>query len=77
MIHVCSLARLHSTVEEVGARHIVTLIANETRVVRPDCVVEDNHLFLQMHDISAHLDGYTLTDLVPQPSRFRALLGVA
>ena len=25
----------------------------------------------------AHLDGYTLTDLVPQPSRFRALLGVA
>jgi Rrf2 family nitric oxide-sensitive transcriptional repressor len=25
----------------------------------------------------AHLDGYTLTDLVPQPARFRALLGVA
>ena len=26
MIHVCSLARLHHTVEETGARHIVTLL---------------------------------------------------
>lgn len=25
----------------------------------------------------AHLDGYRLADLVPQPARFRALLGVA
>ena len=26
MIHVCSLARLHRTVEETGARHVVTLL---------------------------------------------------
>lgn len=26
---------------------------------------------------TAHLDGYTLADLLPQPARFRALLGAA
>jgi predicted protein tyrosine phosphatase len=58
MIHVCSLARLHTTVEETGARHIVTLINDETLVVRPDCVDVENHLFLGMHDIPAEMHGY-------------------
>ncbi|MEA3022121.1 MAG: hypothetical protein QOK01_973, partial [Alphaproteobacteria bacterium] len=26
MIHVCSLSRLHSTVKDTGARHVVTLL---------------------------------------------------
>ncbi len=60
MIHVCSLARLHETVEETGARHIITLIGTESRVVRPDTILADNHLFLQMHDIAMPLDGYVL-----------------
>jgi predicted protein tyrosine phosphatase len=58
MIHVCSLARLHATVEETGARHIVTLINDETLVLRPDCVAAEDHLFLGMHDITFELDGY-------------------
>ena len=58
MIHVCSLARLHATIDQTGARHIVTLINDETKVIRPECVVADDHLFLGMHDIAHELDGY-------------------
>ena len=29
MIHVCSLARLEETVEQTGARHVVSLIGDE------------------------------------------------
>lgn len=58
MIHVCSLALLHSTVQETGARHIVTLINDETRVQRPQFVAPEDHLFLGMHDIAVELEGY-------------------
>ena len=58
MIHVCSLARLHATVEETGARHIITLINDETLVLRPECVAPEDHLFLGMHDISIEMEGY-------------------
>jgi predicted protein tyrosine phosphatase len=58
MIHVCSLARLPATVEETGARHIVTLINDQTKVVRPQSVAIDDHLFLGMHDIPAEMEGY-------------------
>lgn len=58
MIHVCSLARLHETVKGSGARHMVTLIGDDSRVVRPDCVPVDNHLMLRMHDIASPLEGY-------------------
>jgi len=60
MIHVCSLARLHETVETCGARHIVTLLRNTDQVVRPPVIVEKNHLILSMDDISEPLDGYEL-----------------
>ena len=58
MIHVCSLARLHDTVEETGARHVVTLLGRETNVVRPAGIDPRNHLWLQLHDVAASLDGY-------------------
>ncbi len=58
MIHVCSLARLHDTVEGIGARHIVSLIGDEASLERPACVAPENHLWLRLHDISAPLDGY-------------------
>src|SRR5258705_3195930 len=58
MIHVCSLARLHQTVEAPGARHIVTLLKDVELVRRPDRVVADNHLILGMDDINEPLDGY-------------------
>jgi predicted protein tyrosine phosphatase len=59
MIHVCSLARLHDTVNETGARHIVTLLKIVDRVQRPTTVEEANHLILGMDDITEPLDGYT------------------
>ncbi len=60
MIHVCSLARLHETVNDTGARHIVSLIGDEARLERPACVAAENHLWLRLHDISAPLDGYIM-----------------
>ena len=52
MIHVCSLARLHETVEDTGARHVVSLIGDEARLQRPASVAPENHLWLRLHDIS-------------------------
>jgi predicted protein tyrosine phosphatase len=60
MIHVCSLSRLHDTVHETGAQHIVTLLKHSDRVERPVHVQETNHLVLGMDDISDPLDGYVL-----------------
>ena len=62
MIHVCSLARLHETVEDTGARHVVSLIGDEGNVVRPQAVAPENHLWLRLHDISTPLDGYIMPD---------------
>lgn len=60
MIHVCSLARLHATVEETGALHVVTLLKDTDRVERPRSIVAANHLILGMDDISAPMDGYII-----------------
>jgi len=59
MIHVCSLARLHDTVAESGASHIVTLISKIDRVERPRTIAAENHLILRMDDIVFPIDGYT------------------
>jgi predicted protein tyrosine phosphatase len=59
MIHVCSLARLHDTVAETRASHIVTLLRLIDRVQRPPAIAEANHLILGMDDISMPMDGYT------------------
>src|SRR6202035_1606134 len=62
MIHVCSLARLHETVEDTGARHVVSLIGDEARIERPIGIVPENHLWLKLHDISMPLDGYIIPE---------------
>ena len=58
MIHVCSLARLHDTVRESGARHVVTLIKDVTLVHRPPSITAENHLLLDMDDIAEPIEGY-------------------
>jgi predicted protein tyrosine phosphatase len=60
MIHVCSLSRLHETVEDTGARHIVSLLGDEARVEHPTSIAPENHLWLRLHDISAPLDGHII-----------------
>jgi predicted protein tyrosine phosphatase len=59
MIHVCSLARLPSTVDETGASHIVTLLRLVDRVERPRRIAPENHLVLAVDDITMPMDGYT------------------
>jgi predicted protein tyrosine phosphatase len=59
MIHVCSLARLHATVDETGARHIVTLLRLVDRVQRPSHIAPENHLVLAVDDITMPIEGYT------------------
>jgi predicted protein tyrosine phosphatase len=58
MIYVCSLARLHETVATTGARHVVSLLSRDANLMRPAMIAPENHLWLQLHDISAPLDGY-------------------
>ena len=59
MIHVCSLARLHATVEETGARRVVTLMRDVEMVRRPPAIEHADHLLLRLDDISEHIDGFT------------------
>src|SRR5262249_41001721 len=58
MIHVCSLARLHETVEETGASHVVTLLNDRHLVARPNGIPAERHLILGMDDICEPIDGY-------------------
>ena len=58
MIHVCSLARLHETVADTNASHVVTLLKDIHLVQRPRAILPDRHLVLGMDDICEPLDGY-------------------
>jgi len=60
MIHVCSLARLHATVEETRARRVITLMRDVELVRRPPTIEHADHLLLRLDDISEPLDGYTV-----------------
>src|SRR5271165_85353 len=71
MIHVCSLARLQETVEDTGARHVVSLIGDEARLERPAAIAPENHLWLRLHDISSPLDGY----IIPGEQHVAELIG--
>jgi len=62
MIHVCSLARLHATVDETGARHVVTILKHSDRVVLPDSIARKNHLVISVDDIAMPMEGYTAPD---------------
>jgi predicted protein tyrosine phosphatase len=70
MIHVCPLSLLHQTVEDTGARHVVSLIGDEVVIERPSAVMEENYLRLRLHDISSPLDGY----IVPEEKHIADLL---
>jgi predicted protein tyrosine phosphatase len=59
MIHVCSLARLPETAQEIGASHVVTLLRDVDLVVRPPGIAPDKHLIIHVDDITCPLDGYT------------------
>ena len=70
MLHVCSLARLHQTVDDTGADRVVTLLRDVHLVTRPGTIMEDNHLILGMDDIAEPMDGY----VHPADEHFEELL---
>jgi predicted protein tyrosine phosphatase len=70
MIHVCSLVRLHDTIARTGARHVVSLLADDADMTRPAVIAAENHLWLQVHDISEPQDGFVL----PQPEHVEQLI---
>jgi predicted protein tyrosine phosphatase len=70
MIHVCSLARLQETIATTGARHVVSLLAHDANLTRPAAIPPENHLWLQLHDISTPVDGY----VAPQTEHVEQLI---
>jgi predicted protein tyrosine phosphatase len=62
MLYVCSLADLHETVNNTGARHVVTLLGIEEHVPLPRAVHPRDYLRLHMHDISEPLEGRVTPD---------------
>jgi predicted protein tyrosine phosphatase len=58
MIHVCSLAALPDTVRATGASHILTVMAKVDQVLRPESVLEANHLKVQIDDITEQMEGF-------------------
>jgi predicted protein tyrosine phosphatase len=70
MIHVCSFARLYSTVKITGARHVVSLLGVGDRVDLPSNIAKRNHLCLRMHDICEPLDGH----VAPAPAHVENLI---
>lgn len=59
-LHVCSLARLHETVAETGASHVLTLINAATPVECPADIADGRHLFIGVSDIVDPTDGHVL-----------------
>jgi predicted protein tyrosine phosphatase len=59
-VHVCPLSRIAETVTRSNASHLVSLINDNTPVVRPHTIPEENHLFLGINDIVEPLDGMVL-----------------
>jgi predicted protein tyrosine phosphatase len=70
-LQVCSLARLHATVDATGASHVLTLINAQTPVTRPPSIPADRHLYIAMSDIVEPLDGH----ITPGEQHVRQLLG--
>ena len=61
-LHVCPLSRLHHTVAETRASHVITLINVGSAVERPATILADNHLVIGISDIVEPLDVHVLPD---------------
>jgi predicted protein tyrosine phosphatase len=69
-IHVCSLALIGQTVEQSGARSLVTLLNPGTRVVRPPGIAPERHLYIGIADILEEAPDHVL----PADAHVRELL---
>jgi predicted protein tyrosine phosphatase len=69
-LHVCPLSRLHDTVAETRASHLVTLMGKDAEIHRPAGIAADRHLLIGVNDIAEPLEGYVL----PGTEHIEALL---
>ncbi len=67
---VCPLSEISAAVSASGATYLVSLVDEETAVVRPDTIPAGNHLFLGINDITEPMDGMVL----PEEEHVRALI---
>jgi len=56
-VHVCPLSRVRETLDQSGARHLITLINRQTMLETPVGIEPANHLRLAFNDIVAPQDG--------------------
>ncbi|MCB1498106.1 MAG: protein tyrosine phosphatase [Bauldia sp.] len=56
-VHVCPLSQVPATVAASGASHLVSVINDDTPVVRPSTIARENHLFLGINDIVEPTEG--------------------
>lgn len=73
MIWVCPLSQVDTTVATTQADRLVSLLAPGTAMVRPAVILEQNHLWLSLHDIAEPQEGMTL----PGEAHMRTLLDFA
>jgi predicted protein tyrosine phosphatase len=59
-LHVCPLSRLHETVAETRASHVVSLMGAGAEVRRPETIAAQRHLFIGVSDIVEPREGYVL-----------------
>jgi len=59
-LHVCPLSRLHRTVAETRASHVVSLMGANAEVPRPAGIAAECHLFIGVSDIVEPLEGHVL-----------------
>jgi len=59
-LHVCSLSRLHETVEKTGARQVITLLTEAAGVPSPSGILPERHLKLIASDITTPMEGHIL-----------------
>jgi predicted protein tyrosine phosphatase len=72
-IAVCPLSRLHETVADLGASHVLTLINVGTPVARPPEVTPERHLFIGVSDIVRPVAG----EILPAEEHVAAVLQFA
>ena len=70
---VCSLFDLQETAHAHGAREMISLIDARNRVDRPATVHPDRHLFVNLNDITARVEGLQ----APEEDHIRTLLDFA
>lgn len=56
-VHVCPLSQVAATVAASSASHLVSVINDDTPVVRPSTIARENHLFIGINDIVEPTEG--------------------